>query len=195
MHRTPVAVLPTSYAAHMAEREIRADRRMTDVEAMMWNIEKDPFLSSTFGSVTILDGLPDVERFRRRLARMAVKIPRLHQRVAPGFGRLAPPEWVDDPTFDLDYHVRRVALPAPGTVRDLLDFATTFVQDPLDRTRPLWEFCIVEGVEGDRAALVQKMHHTITDGEGGIRMSEQFIDISREPVELELAGALPRLRR
>lgn len=158
---------------------------MTDVEAMMWNIEKDPFLSSTFGSVTILDGVPDPDRFRRRLLRMAARIPRLHQRVAPGLGRLAPPEWVDDPTFDIDYHVRRVALPAPAGVRELLDFATTFVQDPLDRTRPLWEFCVVEGLDGDRAALVQKMHHTITDGEGGIRMSEQFVDIERDAPDIE----------
>lgn len=180
----------------MAEREVTADRRMTDVEAMMWNIEKDPFLSSTFGSVTLLDAVPDHERFRRRLIRMAAKIPRLHQRVAPTLGRLAPPEWVDDPTFDIDYHIRRVALPTPGTLRELLDFATTFVQDPLDRTRPLWEFCIVEGLDGDRAALVQKMHHTITDGEGGIRMSEQFVDLTRDAddideVEIQIEGGVP----
>lgn len=169
----------------MAEREIRADRRMSDVEALMWNVEKDPFLSSTFGSVTLLDRELDFDRFRRRLERMAARIPRLHQRVTPVLGRLAPPEWQDDPEFDLDFHVRRVALPSPGTVRELLDFATTFVQDPLDRTRPLWEFCIVEGIEGGRGALVQKMHHTITDGEGGIRMSEQFVDLTRDAADIE----------
>ena len=98
-------------------------------------------------------------------------VPRLRQRVVPAFGRLAPPAWHDDPDFDIDYHVRRIALPGPGTERELLDLAATLAADPFDRTRPLWEFHVVEGLEGGRAAMVQKMHHTITDGEGGVRMS------------------------
>lgn len=167
------------------DREVRNERRMTDVEAMMWNVEKDPFLSSTFGSVTILDKAPDFERYRRRLIRMVHKIPKLHQRVVPALGRLAPPEWHDDPDFDIDYHVRRIALPAPGTQRQLFDLATLLVVDPFDRTRPLWEFYVVEGLEGGRAGILQKMHHTITDGEGGIRMSEQFIDITRDAPDVE----------
>ena len=151
----------------------------------MWNVEKDPHLDPTFGSVTLLDGIPDIDRLRRRLVRMVDRIPRLHQRVVPSLGRLAPPEWQDDPDFDIDYHLRHVALPAPGTRRRLFDLATLLVRDPFDRTRPLWEFVVVEGLEGDRAALVQKMHHTITDGEGGIRMSEQFIDIERDAPDID----------
>ncbi len=161
-------------------RDVRSDRRMSDVEAMMWNVEKDPYLNSTFGSLTILDCSPDIGRLRRRLLRMVERIPRLHQRVVPALGRLAPPEWQDDPDFDIDYHLRHVSLPQPGTMRQLLDLATQTVHDPFDRTRPLWEFVVVDGLEGGRAAMVQKMHHTITDGEGGIRMSEQFVDITRE---------------
>lgn len=167
------------------ERKIRDDRRMTDVEAMMWNVEKDPYLSSTFGSITILDTSPDFERYRRRLLRMVHKIPRLHQRVVSALGRLAPPEWHDDPDFDIDYHVRRIAVPPPGTQRQLFDLVTLMVLDPLDRTRPLWEFFVIEGLEGGRAAILQKMHHTITDGEGGIRMSEQFIDVTRDAPDSE----------
>jgi len=178
------------------EREVRSERRMSDVEAMMWNVEKDPYLNSTFGSITILDQTPDFERLRRRLLRMVQRISRLHQRVVPALGRLAPPEWHDDPDFDIDYHVRHVALPSPGSDRQLFDMAALFVQDPFDRTRPLWEYVVVEGLEGGRAALVQKMHHTITDGEGGIRMSEQFIDITRDAddideVEITPTPALP----
>jgi diacylglycerol O-acyltransferase len=169
----------------MPDREVRDDRRMTDVEALMWAVEKDPHLDPTFGSVTLLDRPPDVERLRRRVGRMVQRIPRLHQRVVPSLGRLAPPEWHDDTDFDLDHHVRRIALPAPGTDRQLYDLAATIVHDPLDRTRPLWEFTVVEGLEGGRAALVQKMHHTITDGEGGIRMSEQFIDASRDAPDVD----------
>jgi diacylglycerol O-acyltransferase / wax synthase len=166
-------------------REVRDDRRMTDVEALMWTVEKDRHLDPTFGSVTLLDQPPDVDRLRRRVLRMVQRIPRLHQRVVPSLGRLAPPEWHDDPDFDVDHHLRRIALPAPGTPRQLYDLAATIVHDPLDRTRPLWEFTVVEGLEGGRAALVQKMHHTITDGEGGIRMSEQFIDASRDAPDID----------
>lgn len=187
----------TDRSAARPERSFLGDRRMSDVEALMWNVEKDPHLDPTFGSVTILDGRPDLERLRRRLVRMVERIPRLHQRVVPSLGRLAPPEWQDDPDFDIDYHLRHLALPAPGTRRQLFDLATLFVRDPFDRTRPLWEFAVVEGLEGDGAALVQKMHHTITDGEGGIRMSEQFIDIERDAPnidEIELALEPPPAR-
>lgn len=167
------------------EREVRSDRRMSDVEAMMWNVEKDPFLSSTFGSVTILDRPVDIDRLRRRLLQMVQRIPRLHQRVVPAFGRFAPPEWHDDPDFDIDFHLRHVALPGPGTERQLLDLASQIVQDPFDRTRPLWEFVLIDGLDGGRGAMVQKMHHTITDGEGGIRMSEQFIDLTRDAPDID----------
>jgi WS/DGAT/MGAT family acyltransferase len=176
------------------ERTMRADRHMSDVEALMWNLEKDPFLSSTFANVTILDQAPDVDRLRRRMLRALQLVPRLRQRVVPALGRLAPPEWRDDPDFDVSYHVRQLGLPAPGTERQLFDLATVLAQTPFDRTRPLWEFAVIEGLEGGRAALFQKMHHTITDGEGGVRMSEQFIDVSRDqpeppPVEEPPAGA------
>ena len=68
-------------------------------------------------------------------------------------------------------------------MRQLLDLASTIVHDPFDRTRPLWEFVVVEGLEGGRGAMVQKLHHAITDGEGGVRMSEQFIDLARDATE------------
>jgi WS/DGAT/MGAT family acyltransferase len=167
------------------ERDVRSDRRMSDVEAMMWNVEKDPFLSSTFGNITVLDSPPDVGRFRRRLLRAVQRIPRLHQRVMPALGRLAPPEWHDEPGFDIDYHLRHVALPPPGTDRQLYDLATRLVHQPFDRTRPLWEYYVVDGLAGGRAAIVQKMHHTITDGKGGIRLSEQFIDLRRDEPDID----------
>ena len=167
-------------ASGRAPREVLGERRMSDLEALLWNVDKDPYLSSNFGSVTLLDRSPDLAKFRRRMLVAVSRIPRLHQRVVPALGRLAPPEWRDDPDFDIDRHLRHVALPAPGSTRQLLDLAALFVQDQLDRTRPLWEFVIVDGLTDGRAALVQKMHHTITDGEGGIRLSEQFIDVARE---------------
>lgn len=164
------------------EREMRNERRMTDVEALMWNLEKDPHLSASFANVTVFDVAPDPDRLRARLERAVIMVPRLRQRVVPALGRLAPPEWRDDPDFDLDYHLRWVALRAPGSMRQLLDLTATLVHSPFDRTRPLWEFVVIEGV-GDGAAMVQKLHHSIADGEGSVRMSEQFIDLSRDATE------------
>jgi WS/DGAT/MGAT family acyltransferase len=157
--------------------------RMSDLEALMWTLEKDPHLSSTFANVTILDRVPDLERLRRRMERAVNVVPRLRQKVTRALGRLAPPEWVDDPDVDMAWHVREVALPAPGSERQLLDLAATLAAEPFDRTRPLWRFTVIVGLEGDRAAMVQQIHHTITDGEGGVRMSVEFLDFERDAPE------------
>src|SRR5215210_5638884 len=119
----------------MSEAEL--GRHMSDVEALMWNLEKDPHLSAAFGNVTIFDRSPDHDRLRERMLRASLIFPRLRQRVAPVLGRLAPPEWVDDADFDIDYHLRRIALPAPGTDRQLFDLAAKLAAAPFDRTRPL----------------------------------------------------------
>ncbi len=164
---------------------------MTDAEALMWNLEKDPYLSASIANVTILSQPPDRERLRSRLDRASSTIARLHQRVVPALGRMAPPEWRTDPDFDLDFHLRWVALPAPGTERQLLDLAAGIINDPFDRTRPLWEFVVVEGLEGGRAAMIQKLHHAIADGVGAIRISEQFIDLSPDATEAMSPGVRP----
>ncbi|KAA0232669.1 MAG: DUF1298 domain-containing protein [Actinobacteria bacterium] len=154
--------------------------RMSDLEALMWTLEKDPAFSSAFANLTILDRPPDIERLMRRLDSATHEVPRLRQRVIPAFGRLAPPAWRADPDFDITYHIRRVAL-IGGTRRELFDYVAKSCLDPFDRSRPLWEFVVIEGLEGGKAALLQRIHHTITDGEGGVRMSEQFIDLERDP--------------
>jgi WS/DGAT/MGAT family acyltransferase len=157
--------------------------RMSDLEALMWTLEKDPHLSSTFANVTVLDRPPDVGRLRRRMEHAVLAVPRLRQRVAPSLGRLAPPEWRDDPAMDFEWHVRTIALPAPGSERQLFDLAALLTAEPFDRSRPLWRFTVVEGLQGGRAAMVQQLHHTITDGEGGVRMSVQFVDFERDAPE------------
>jgi WS/DGAT/MGAT family acyltransferase len=152
---------------------------LSDTEALMWSVERDPVLRSTFLNVTFLDRAPDVPRFRQRMAKAVELIPRLRQRIeSAAIGRSA--AWVDDPDFDLDYHVRHVALPGAGTDRQLLDDSAVAYQDAFDPSRPLWQLTIVEGLEGGRAALLAKMHHTITDGVGGVRMSAMFLDIERD---------------
>lgn len=165
------------------QREQQFERHMSDSEALMWNLEKDPALSSWFASLTLLDRPPSMERFRARIANAAVEVPRLRQRVVASVGRLSPPVWVDDPDFDLDHHIWRIAVPAPGTDTELHELAVRLLVEPFERTRPLWQFVIIEGLADGRAALFQKMHHTITDGEGGVRLAERFVDLEREPNE------------
>jgi WS/DGAT/MGAT family acyltransferase len=162
------------------ERAQRFERKMSDAEALMWNVEKDPWLNPNGAMVTILDGPIDVDQLRKRLAFAIAKIPRLREKVVAGFGRLSPPRWSTDPEFDLDYHLRHISLPPPGTVRQLYDLATRLYEDPFDRTRPLWTFTVIDGLEGGRGALFTKMHHSITDGIGAIRLSERYMEAERE---------------
>lgn len=149
----------------------------------MWRLEKDPYLSSTFANVSILDRAPDFDRLRRRMERATSTIPRLRQRVQSAPANLAAPMWIDDPDFDIDFHVRRIALPDPGSMRQLLDLVTLIVADPFDRTRPLWQFIVIEGLPDGHAALVEKLHHTIADGEGTVQLSLQFFDFERDAPE------------
>ena len=166
---------------------------MSDAEGLMWRVDKDPHLSSTFGTVSVLDRPPDFDALRARMEQATWAVPRLRWRVQPAPVNLSAPTWVDDPDFDIDNHVRRIALPKPGSMRQLLDLASLFTNDALDRTRPLWQFVVVEGLRGGKAALVQKMHHTITDGEGGVQMSLQFLDFERDAAAA--AADRPRRRR
>jgi diacylglycerol O-acyltransferase / wax synthase len=177
----------------MAAEEGPSAHRMSDAEALMWNLEKDPRLSASIANLTLLDRPPDRDRLRARMALAVEAVPRLRQRVVHALGRLAPPEWRDDPDFDLDRHLRWVALPAPGDDATLLELAARLASDPFDRTRPLWEFVVVEGRAGGKAAMVQRLHHTITDGEGGVRMSAQFLDIEPDAEgPLMAADPVPR---
>ncbi|HMC52583.1 MAG TPA: wax ester/triacylglycerol synthase domain-containing protein [Acidimicrobiales bacterium] len=165
----------------MSTPDTGSGARMTATEALMWSVERDPVLRSSFTNVTILEHGPDVARLRGRIERSLADIPRLQQRVHVPFGPLPTPEWVDDPDFDLDYHLRHMALPLPGSERQLLDLAALMAQDAFDLARPLWQFTVVEGLEGGRAALLAKLHHTVTDGVGGLRMSMSFIDLEPGP--------------
>lgn len=163
--------------------EAAGANRMSELEGLMWRLEQDPQLSSTICTISVLDRPPDLERLARRLERAAAVVPRLRQRVIDAGVPLVPPSWVDDADFSVDRHLRQTSLRGPGTLRQLLDLSAVITAEPFDTDRPLWQFVVVEGLEEGRAALVQKLHHTITDGEGGIRMSRQFLDLEREAPE------------
>ncbi len=161
--------------------EMRFERRMSDQDALMWAIEKDPLLRSTITSISILEASPDRERFAEQLDRATRTVPRLRQRVVSAPLSGAPPRYVVDEHFDLDYHVRWLRAPGDGSLRDLLDMAAPFAMQGFDRARPLWEFDIVEGLAEGRAALVSKIHHSITDGVGAMKLTMSFLDTKRNP--------------
>ena len=154
---------------------------MSDAEGIMWAVEKDPALRSDFCNLTFLDRPPTRARMHAA-ARAAIRaIPRLGQRVVAAPFRLVPPAWVDDPGLDLEYHVRFVGVPEPGGTRELLNLCASLAEAPFDRSRPLWEFTVIDGLADGRAAMLQKVHHTITDGVGGLRLSLALVDLERDP--------------
>lgn len=161
-----------------------AQRKMSDAEALMWRLEKDPYLASTFANITILDRPPNMDLLYARMERTSILFPRLRRRVQLPPGNIGNPTWVDDPGFDIRHHVRQMALPAPGSMRQLQDLVTLLIADPFDRSRPLWQFIVIDGLEGGRSAMVLKLHHTVTDGNGGVELSMQYLDLEREPAPL-----------
>ena len=111
--------------------------------------------------------------------------PPFRQRLVTVPFQLHHPLFIEDPTFDLEYHVRRAALPAPGGQRELEEFVSDVMSRPMDRSHPLWEMYVVEGVEGGRCAIVAKAHHVIVDGIGGNEILVNLVDLSPEPREVE----------
>ena len=161
--------------------EARFTHHMSDEDALMWHIEKDPILRSTILAVAVYDQPPDWRRLRARVERATRVIPRLRQRVLSPPLRIGPPRWVVESTFDLDFHLRRLRLPPPGDAPALLDALQPIASCSFDRARPLWEFTLFEGLEGGRAALAMKVHHSITDGVGGMALLTELVDLEREP--------------
>jgi WS/DGAT/MGAT family acyltransferase len=158
---------------------IRFPREMSEQDALMWNVDSEPMLRSTTAAVTLLEAAPDPGLLRFRLEQAAAEIPRLRQRVVvlPRF--ISRPNWVRDPDFDLDYHLRRVRAPGDGSLESVFELAATLAMGSFDRSRPLWEFTVVEGLEAGRAALIQKLHHAVTDGIAGMLLMDRVYD--REP--------------
>ncbi|GAA3236072.1 hypothetical protein GCM10017691_33980 [Pseudonocardia petroleophila] len=161
---------------------------------------------STLTLLELLDPAPDPDRLAAAHEWASRMVPRMRQVVAePALGA-GPPVWAGVEEIDLDHHVTRIALPAPGTHRQLLDAVAEFAAAPLDRTRPLWAALLVEGLEGGAAGYAVKIHHSVTDGVGAVRLMGMLHSRSAEhdphrpeppvpPVRTapSAAGALARL--
>ncbi len=119
-------------------------------------------------------------------------VPRYRQRIKWVPGHLASPVWVDDGEFDLGYHVRRSALPRPGTDHQLRELVARVQSRPLDRNRPLWEMYIVEGLTGGRFAMITKTHHAMVDGITAIDIGQVILDVTPVPREIPQDLWMPR---
>jgi len=134
------------------------------------------------GGVFVFDGPPPdfadlLDHVRGRLH----LVPRYRQKLATPPLETGRPLWVDDPNFNLEYHVRHAALPSPGTEQQLFQLVGRVASQQLDRSKPLWECWLVEGLEDDRFALIFKTHHSLVDGVSGVDLATVLFDLSPTP--------------
>ena len=133
------------------------------------------------GAVLIFEGPPpDYEDFCNQIRGRLHLVPRYRQKLAVPPLETGRPLWVDDPSFNLDYHVRHTALPSPGSEEQLRALAARVHSQQLDRAKPLWETWLVQGLEGNRFALISKTHHALVDGVAGVDLATVLFDA--EPV-------------
>jgi diacylglycerol O-acyltransferase len=150
--------------------------RLRILDAEFLHMEDDRSPMHIAGLCTFEGPAPTRDEARRLFAAKLGLIPRYRRRVRFLPLWLGRPVWVDDPHFDLDYHVRRTALPAPGDDAALCALMGRLMAQVLDRDRPLWEVWVVEGLEGGRWALISKVHHSMVDGISGVELTATLLD-------------------
>ncbi|MGH9119963.1 MAG: WS/DGAT/MGAT family O-acyltransferase [Acidimicrobiales bacterium] len=166
--------------------------RLSAQDSVFLHIES-PTLPQHVGGLVLLEAGPffdDQGRFRLDEARQTIGsrlhlVPRFRKKLMSVPFEQGRPVWIDDHDFDLGYHIRLTALPSPGTEEQLKTLMGRLQSHPLDRRRPLWELWFVEGVEGDRVALISKTHHCMVDGVSGLDVATVLFDLAPEPAELE----------
>jgi diacylglycerol O-acyltransferase len=162
--------------------------RLTAVDASFLAQER-PSAHMHIGAVMIFEGPPpafdDVaDHVRGRLH----LVPRYRQKLAVPPLETGRPLWIDDPSFNLEYHLRHTALPAPGAEDNLRALAARIHSQQLDRTKPLWELWLVQGLEGGRFALISKTHHALVDGVAGVDLATVLLDLEPVPPALPHEG-------
>ena len=170
-----------------AQRLSVLDRTFLDFESDAYPQHVGATLIFEIGPLRNPAGGVDAERVRNHIASRLHRIPRYRQRLAwiPIEGH---PVWVDDDRFNIHYHVRHAALPKPGSERQLKRLAARIMSQRLDYGKPLWELWVIEGLDGDRAALISKTHHCMIDGIAGV----DLLTILLSPDPDDEAEAAPR---
>lgn len=155
--------------------------RLTGLDTSFLHLERSG-AHMHVASVSVFEGTaPTHAEFRDHIASRLHLVPRFRQKL-----RFVPltqgrPVWVDDPHLNLDYHVRQTALPAPGSDEQLRNLASRIFSQQLDRSKPLWELWLVEGLTGDRFAIIGKSHHALVDGVSGVDITTVLFDLDPEP--------------
>jgi diacylglycerol O-acyltransferase / wax synthase len=139
--------------------------------------DSDRNVSLAIGGIAVIDGAtPKYDKFKAVLAQRVQSIPRCTQMLRIQPFDVGPPQWVEDPAFDIGRHVRRIAVPRPGDDTELFRVVADVLERRLDRDRPLWECWVIEGLKGNRWAILMKVHHCMADGISAIRILARLCD-------------------
>jgi WS/DGAT/MGAT family acyltransferase len=157
--------------------------KLSPLDAVFVDAEdEDMHTSMAIASTAVFEGPPPShEEFLAYLAGRLPRVPRYRQKLRTVPFRLGRPVWVEDPNFDLRYHVRRIALPEPGGDQQLAELMARVMSQRLDRDHPLWEYWVIEGLAQHRWALISKVHHSMVDGVSGTELYGVIFDFSPEP--------------
>ncbi len=155
--------------------------RLTPIDASFLH-QEGPAAHMHIGGVLVFEGPPpDFEDYLDQVRGRLHLVPRYRQKLATPPLETGRPLWVDDPNFNLEYHVRHTALPSPGGEEQLFQLAARLASQRLDREKPLWESWLVEGLQGGRFALVFKTHHSLVDGVAGVDLATVLLDLEPRP--------------
>ena len=155
--------------------------RLTAVDASFLVQEKSNS-HMHIGAVIVVEGsAPPFQEFSAEIESRLHMVPRYRQKLVWPPGDSGRPLWIDDPTFNIAYHVRHTALPHPGSEQQLLELAARIASQQLDRSKPLWEMWVVEGLEGNRFAIINKSHHALVDGVSGVDLATVLFDLEPKP--------------
>lgn len=154
--------------------------QLSPLDALFLNLEKPNTPMHTAG-VVIFEGEIDFQQVYETIEARLHLVPRFTQRIVEVPLGLGQPFWAEDPAFDLSFHLRHAALPSPGTDEQLCDFAARLISRPLDRSKPLWELYIIDGLQDGRSAMVSKTHHAMVDGLATMDLATVLLDFSSEP--------------
>jgi WS/DGAT/MGAT family acyltransferase len=159
--------------------------RLTAIDASFLAQERES-AHMHVGAVAVFEGPPpSYDEFIEQIESRMHLVPRYRQKLAVPRFEMGRPMWVDDPRFNLEYHVRHTALPKPGSMDQLRQLAARIFSQRLDRSKPLWETWLVQGLEDKRFALISKTHHAMVDGVAGIDLASVLFDLSPVPQRLE----------
>ena len=166
--------------------------RLSTLDYSFLSLERGE-LPMHMGSLMVFEGpAPTYEEFREAIANRLDLLPRYRQRVREVPMQLNAPIWVDDPHFQLDYHLRHIALPPPGGEEQLQAITSQLLDQRLDLSRPLWEAWLIVGIDGDNWAVLNKTHHAMVDGLGGTDMIEAIMDPEPGNTEPKPSDWLPK---